>query len=70
MRGIVYDGITTSLVDGLTVREPGPRDVIVAIGAAGLCHSDLPYMHGLYPVPSPACAPTEALASWPRWAQP
>jgi S-(hydroxymethyl)glutathione dehydrogenase/alcohol dehydrogenase len=53
MRGIVYDGTTTSLVDGLTVREPGPRDVIVEIGAAGLCHSDLSYMRGLYPVPSP-----------------
>jgi Zn-dependent alcohol dehydrogenase len=53
MRGIVYDGTETKLVDGITVRAPGPRDVIVEIGAAGLCHSDLSYMHGLYPVPSP-----------------
>jgi Zn-dependent alcohol dehydrogenase len=53
MRGIVYDGVSTSLVDGLELRSPGPRDVIVEIGAAGLCHSDLSYMHGLYPVPSP-----------------
>jgi Zn-dependent alcohol dehydrogenase len=53
MRGIVYDGTSTSLVDGLQLRAPGPRDVIVEIGAAGLCHSDLSYMHGLYPVPSP-----------------
>ena len=54
MRGIVYNGTTTALVDGLELRAPGPRDVIVEIGAAGLCHSDLSYMHGLYPVPSPA----------------
>jgi len=54
MRGIVYDGTDTELVDGLEVRAPGPRDVIVEIAAAGLCHSDLSYMHGLYPVPSPA----------------
>jgi Zn-dependent alcohol dehydrogenase len=54
MRGIVYNGTTTELVEGLELRAPGPRDVIVEIGAAGLCHSDLSYMHGLYPVPSPA----------------
>ena len=53
MRGIVFDGTTTRLVDGLSLRAPGPRDVIVEIGAAGLCHSDISYMHGLYPVPSP-----------------
>jgi Zn-dependent alcohol dehydrogenase len=54
MRGIVYDGTQTRLVDGLELRPPGPRDVVVEIGAAGLCHSDLSYMHGLYPVPHPA----------------
>jgi Zn-dependent alcohol dehydrogenase len=54
MRGIVYDGTTTTLVDGLSLRAPGPRDVIVEIAAAGLCQSDLSYMHGLYPVPAPA----------------
>jgi Zn-dependent alcohol dehydrogenase len=54
MKGIVYDGTTTELVDGLELRAPGPRDVIVEIAAAGLCHSDISYMHGLYPVPSPA----------------
>jgi S-(hydroxymethyl)glutathione dehydrogenase/alcohol dehydrogenase len=53
MRGIVFNGTTTEFVDGLTLRAPGPRDVVVEIGAAGLCHSDLSYMSGLYPVPSP-----------------
>lgn len=53
MRGIIYDGSEASLVDDLEVRAPGPREVIVAVKAAGLCHSDLSYMHGLYPVPSP-----------------
>jgi len=60
MRGIVYDGEQTRLVDGLDLREPGPREVVVAIGAAGLCHSDLSYMHGLYPVPHPAVCGHEA----------
>ena len=60
MKGIVYDGKTTSLVDGLTLREPGPREVIVQIAAAGLCHSDISYMNGLYPVPSPGVCGHEA----------
>ena len=53
MRGIVFNGTTTEFVDGLSLRNPGPRDVVVEIGAAGLCHSDISYMNGLYPVPSP-----------------
>lgn len=60
MRGIVYDGESTRLVDGLELADPGPRQVVVAIGAAGLCHSDLSYMHGLYPVPHPAVCGHEA----------
>ena len=60
MKGIVYDGATTKLVEGLTLRDPGPREVVVRIAAAGLCHSDLSYMHGLYPVPSPGVCGHEA----------
>ncbi|MGA1162168.1 MAG: Zn-dependent alcohol dehydrogenase, partial [Ilumatobacteraceae bacterium] len=40
MKGIVYDGSTATLVDGLSVRDPGPREVWVDVAAAGLCHSD------------------------------
>jgi len=54
MRALMYDGTTTRLVDAMEVRKPGPREVIVEIVAAGLCHSDLSFMSGLYPVPSPA----------------
>lgn len=53
MRGIIYDGTETKLVEGLTLTDPGPRDVIVEIAAAGLCQSDLSYMSGIYPVPHP-----------------
>jgi S-(hydroxymethyl)glutathione dehydrogenase/alcohol dehydrogenase len=54
MRGIVYDGESTSLVEGLELRAPGPREVVVEIVAAGMCHSDLSFMSGLYPWPVPA----------------
>lgn len=54
LRGVVYDGQQTTFVDDLSVRSPGPREVIVEVAAAGLCHSDISFMNGLYPVPSPA----------------
>ena len=54
MRGIVYDGESTTLVEGLELRAPGPREVVVEIVAAGMCHSDLSFMSGLYPWPVPA----------------
>jgi Zn-dependent alcohol dehydrogenase len=60
MKGIVYNGSTTNLVDGLSLRAPGPREVIVQVAAAGLCHSDISYMGGMYPVPSPGVCGHEA----------
>ena len=60
IRALLYDGTTTELVDAMEVRKPGPRDVIVEIAAAGMCHSDLSFMSGLYPVPSPAVCGHEA----------
>ncbi len=54
MRGIVYDGESTRLVENLQVRAPGPREVIVEVQAAGMCHSDLSFISGLYPWPLPA----------------
>lgn len=37
---------SVELVDNLTVDEPGPGEVLVAIRAAGICHSDLSGMNG------------------------
>ena len=36
---------------GLT--KPGPRDVLLRTAFAGLCHSDLHFIEGLYPHPTP-----------------
>jgi S-(hydroxymethyl)glutathione dehydrogenase/alcohol dehydrogenase len=41
-------------VEDVTVAAPGPREVVVANAAAGLCHSDLHFMDGSYPWPLPA----------------
>ncbi|MGW3458429.1 Zn-dependent alcohol dehydrogenase [Streptomyces olivaceoviridis] len=53
MRGVVFDGRRVQVVDDLTVRQPGPGEVLVAIAAAGLCHSDLSVVDGTIPFPVP-----------------
>lgn len=53
MRGVVFDGKQIQVVDDLAVREPGPGEVLVAISAAGLCHSDLSVVDGTIPFPVP-----------------
>ncbi|MEU8973876.1 Zn-dependent alcohol dehydrogenase [Streptomyces monashensis] len=53
MRGVVFDGEQVRVVDDLAVREPGPGEVLVAVAAAGLCHSDLSVVDGTIPFPVP-----------------
>ncbi|AZK94701.1 MULTISPECIES: Zn-dependent alcohol dehydrogenase [Streptomyces] len=53
MRGVVFDGRRPEPVDDLEVRDPGPGEVLVAIAAAGLCHSDLSVIDGTIPFPVP-----------------
>ena len=53
MRGVIFDGKRTEVVDDLEIRDPGPGEVQVAISAAGLCHSDLSVVDGTIPFPVP-----------------
>ncbi|MEU5532887.1 Zn-dependent alcohol dehydrogenase [Streptomyces sp. NPDC020362] len=53
MRGVVFDGKQVQVVDDLAVREPEPGEVLVAVSAAGLCHSDLSVVDGTIPFPVP-----------------
>ncbi|RCH64560.1 Zn-dependent alcohol dehydrogenase [Streptomyces sp. SDr-06] len=53
MRGVVFDGKQSQVVDDLEVRDPGPGEVLVAVAAAGLCHSDLSVIDGTIPFPVP-----------------
>ncbi|WP_128375075.1 Zn-dependent alcohol dehydrogenase [Streptomyces cavernae] len=53
MRGVIFDGTQTRVVDDLEVRDPGPGEVRVAVTAAGLCHSDLSVVDGTIPFPVP-----------------
>jgi S-(hydroxymethyl)glutathione dehydrogenase/alcohol dehydrogenase len=40
-------------VERLSLSAPGPRDVLVRMGAAGLCHTDLEVMRGAIAIPLP-----------------
>ncbi|MBW8740693.1 MAG: alcohol dehydrogenase catalytic domain-containing protein [Streptomyces turgidiscabies] len=53
MRGVLFDGKRIEVVDDLEVRDPGAGEVLVAIAAAGLCHSDLSVVDGTIPFPVP-----------------
>ena len=53
MKGVVFDEGRLEVVDSLTVKDPGPDEVKVAIQAAGVCHSDASVIDGTIPFPTP-----------------
>src|SRR4030088_3352939 len=42
------------VIEDVSLQKPGPREVLIRTTVAGLCHSDLHFMEGLYPHPLPA----------------
>ncbi|MGD2102324.1 MAG: Zn-dependent alcohol dehydrogenase [Acidimicrobiia bacterium] len=55
MRAAVLHAVNEPLtVEDVEVADPGPFEVVVRVAAAGLCHSDVRFMEGSYPVPVPA----------------
>jgi S-(hydroxymethyl)glutathione dehydrogenase / alcohol dehydrogenase len=54
MKAAIFVGQEQDLViEDLEPQPPGPRDVVVKIGASGVCHSDLSVIHGYIPIPPP-----------------
>jgi S-(hydroxymethyl)glutathione dehydrogenase/alcohol dehydrogenase len=52
MKAAVYAGNDQALsIEKVQPAPPGPRDVVVEIGASGVCHSDLSIMRGYVPLP-------------------
>ena len=55
MKAAVLHQVNQPLViEDVSVPNPGPREVLIRTRVAGLCHSDLHFMEGLYPHPLPA----------------
>jgi S-(hydroxymethyl)glutathione dehydrogenase/alcohol dehydrogenase len=40
-------------IEDVEINKPGPREVLIRTAYAGLCHSDLHFIEGLYPHPLP-----------------
>ncbi|HEX4782010.1 MAG TPA: zinc-dependent alcohol dehydrogenase family protein [Usitatibacter sp.] len=47
-------------IEQLELRDPGPGEILVRMGAAGLCHSDLSVINGDRPRPTPMALGHEA----------
>lgn len=41
-------------IEDVSVADPGPREVLIEVAGAGLCHSDLHFIDGSYPLDLPA----------------
>ena len=53
MRAAIFTGTTDLSVEDVTPIDPGPSDVVVRIGASGVCHSDVSAANGVLPIPPP-----------------
>jgi S-(hydroxymethyl)glutathione dehydrogenase/alcohol dehydrogenase len=51
---VLYEVNQPLVIEDISVQKPGPREVLIRTAVAGLCHSDLHFMEGLYPHPLPA----------------
>ena len=49
MRAAIFTGTPDLSVEDVTPIDPGPADVIVRIGASGVCHSDVSAADGTLP---------------------
>lgn len=50
---VLYEANQPLVIEDINARKPGPREVLLNTAYAGLCHSDLHFIEGLYPHPMP-----------------
>src|SRR2546423_10711146 len=50
---VLHEAIQPLTIEEVAVNKPGPREVLLRTAFAGLCHSDLHFIEGLYPTPTP-----------------
>src|SRR5581483_1929910 len=55
MKAAVFRAVKEPLtIEEVDIDQPGPREVLVRTAAVGVCHSDLHFVEGLYPYPTPS----------------
>lgn len=57
---VLYEPNTPLVIERISTRKPQSREVLVNTAFAGLCHSDLHFIEGLYPHPLPLVPGHEA----------
>ncbi|WP_114954391.1 Zn-dependent alcohol dehydrogenase [Sphingosinicella terrae] len=57
---VLHQALTDLVIEDIAVSKPGPREVLIATRACGVCHSDLHFIDGLYPAPLPLVPGHEA----------
>src|SRR5580700_9113182 len=63
MRAAIFHEANQPLtIEDVEIEKPKRREVLLRTAFAGLCHSDLHFMEGLYPYPTPAVLGHEAAA--------
>src|SRR5437660_3087173 len=63
MKAAVFHAPHQSLtIEDVAVEKPQSREVLLRTAFAGLCHSDLHFMEGLYPIPAPCILGHESSA--------
>ncbi len=50
---VLYEPNTPLVIEDVSLRKPQSREVLLRTAIAGLCHSDLHFIEGLYPHPLP-----------------
>lgn len=51
---VLREARTPMTIEDVSINKPGPHEVLIRTAAAGVCHSDLHFVEGLYPYPLPA----------------
>jgi S-(hydroxymethyl)glutathione dehydrogenase/alcohol dehydrogenase len=51
---VLYEPNKPLVIEEIATKKPGPHEVLLNTAYAGLCHSDLHFIEGLYPHPLPA----------------
>jgi S-(hydroxymethyl)glutathione dehydrogenase/alcohol dehydrogenase len=61
MKAAVFHQVGAPLtIEEVRISKPGPREVLVRTAAVGVCHTDLHFVDGAYPHPSPVVLGHEA----------
>ncbi|WP_199844788.1 hypothetical protein [Streptomyces sp. DSM 15324] len=53
-------------VEEVDPRKPGPHDIVVRVGASGVCHTDVTVLGGHLPMPAPRPRPRGRRRPAPR----